>query len=86
MFGVLLYAKIYEMIFTAPDQVLKFIGFGLMNLGEESSTGRISGAFNKASDVGSKMASRANTRQATGKVDAKNARGSGGGTGGGRVE
>ena len=43
------------MIFTAPDQVLRFIGFGLMNLGEESGTGRISGAFNKASEVGAKM-------------------------------
>ena len=44
------------MIFTAPDHVLCFIGFGLMNLGEESGTGRISGAFGKASDVGARMA------------------------------
>jgi len=44
------------MIFTAPDHVLRFIGFGLMNLGEESGTGRISGAFGKASDVGARMA------------------------------
>ena len=68
MFGVLLYANIYEMIFTAPDHVLRFIGFGLMNLGEESGTGRISGAFSKASDVGSQMASRAGGKKTTGEV------------------
>jgi len=84
--GPLLYAivitilvqKVYEMIFTAPDQVLRFIGFGLMNLGEESGTGRISGAFSKASDVGSQMASRAGGKKTTGKVDAKNVGGTGG--------
>jgi hypothetical protein len=43
------------MIFTAPDHVLKFIGFGLMNLGEESGTGRISGAFNRVSEMGAQM-------------------------------
>jgi hypothetical protein len=61
--GPLLYAivitilvqKVYEMIFTAPDHVLKFIGFGLMNLGEESGTGRISGAFNRVSEMGAQM-------------------------------
>ena len=59
------------MIFTAPDQVLRFIGFGLMNLGEESGTGRISGAFNKASDVGSGMITNAGGAKTRGKVDAR---------------
>ena len=67
------------MIFTAPDQVLRFIGFGLMNLGEESGTGRISGAFNKASEVGARMATNVGGRKTTGKVDAKNTGGAGSG-------
>ena len=78
--GPLLYAivitilvqKVYEMIFTAPDQVLKFIGFGLMNLGEESGTGRISGAFSKASEVGSKMANNIGGTKTTGEVAESN--------------
>ena len=78
---MLLYANIYEMIFTAPDHVLCFIGFGLMNLGEESGTGRISGAFGRASEVGSKMASNAGGTKTTGNVDAENTGGAVGGTG-----
>ncbi len=82
----ILVQKVYEMIFTAPDQVLRFIGFGLMNLGEESGTGRISGAFGKVSDVGARMATRAGGARTVGEVDGKNVRGSGGGTGKGNLE
>ena len=81
MFGVLLYAKIYEMIFTAPDHVLRFIGFGLMNLGEESGTGRISGAFGKVSDVGAGMATRAGGARTVGEVDGTSAATTGEGKG-----
>ena len=74
--GPLLYAivitilvqKVYEMIFTAPDQVLKFIGFGLMNLGEESGTGRISGAFGKANNIGSDMVTSVGGTKTRGKM------------------
>ena len=55
--------------------MLRFIGFGLMNLGEESGTGRISGAFGRASEVGSKMASNAGGAKTTGEVAAASASG-----------
>ena len=77
--GPLLYAivitilvqKVYEMIFTAPDHVLRFIGFGLMNLGEESGTGRISGAFGKASNIGSDMVTSVGGTKTRGKANSR---------------
>lgn len=87
--GPLLYAivitilvqKVYEMIFTAPDHVLRFIGFGLMNLGEESGTGRISGAFGKVSDVGARMATSVGGTKTTGEVEVGGGKGRGKGKG-----
>jgi uncharacterized protein YjeT (DUF2065 family) len=77
--GPLLYAivitilvqKVYEMIFTAPDHVLRFIGFGLMNLGEESGTGRISGAFGKVSNIGSNMVTSVGEAKTRGKANSR---------------
>ena len=55
--------------------MLRFIGFGLMNLGEESGTGRISGAFGRASNIGSDMVTSVGGAKSKGKVAAASASG-----------